>query len=94
MSMYIWKVKLEVKWQYVTKVGKKSTTHKDADPSEEFTVAAPSGIQAIERAKKVALDIEERGYTDDWSSESKIVIATPIKVLDVVGLELTDTLDG
>lgn len=94
MSMYIWEVTLEVQWKYVTKKGKKTSTYTDVDPSEEFTVAAPSGLAAIEKAKKLAVDSKERGYVDDWSSDDEIVTATPMKVLDVVGLELKDTLDG
>ena len=93
MEMYIWKVALEVEWKYVVKSGKTSKTHTDVESREDFTVAAPSGLQAIERAKKVALG-KERGYVDDWSSENEITTATPIKVLDVVGLELKETLDG
>ena len=93
MSMYIWEVNLEVEWKYITKSGKKSKTWTDVDSAEEFTVAAPSGVLAIEKAKKCALD-KERGYVDDWSSDSEETTATPTKVLDVVGLELKDTLDG
>lgn len=63
------------------------------DSREDFTVAAPSGVQAIEKAKKVALD-KERAYVDERSSENELTTATPIKVLDVVALELKETLDG
>lgn len=93
MSMYIWEVALEVEWKYVVKNGKTSKTHTDVESREDFTVAAPSGLQAIERAKRVALD-KERGYVDDWSSENEITTATPTKVLDVVGLKLKEALDG
>ena len=94
MEMYIWEVTLETKWKYVVKNGKKTVrTYTNTDASGKFTVAAPSGVQAIEKAKKVAVDAE-RGYVDDWSDENEIVTASPIKVLDVVGLNLKDTLDG
>jgi len=92
--MYIWEVILETEWKYVTKKGKKTTTHTDSDTDEHFTVAAPSGIMAIEKAKKVALDVKERGYVDDELSDGETVTASPIKILDVVGLSLKDTLDG
>lgn len=94
MEMYIWEVGLEVEWKYTVKKGKTTTSYTDVDSREDFTVASPSGIQAIERAKKVALD-EKRGYVDDWSSsEAETITATPVKVLDVVALELKETLDG
>ena len=95
MSMYTWEVTLETEWKYVVKNGNKIVkTYTDTDSSEEFTVAAPSGIQAIEKAKKIAMDSDERGYVDDWSDQNEIVTATPSKVLDVVGLMLKGTLDG
>jgi len=94
MSMYIWEVKLEVEWKYVTKSGKKSETWTDTEPDEEYVVAAPSGLQAIEVAKKCALNVKERGYEDDWSCAGEVTTAAPTKVLDVVGLELKDCLDG
>lgn len=94
MSMYIWEVTLETEWKYIVKNGNKTVrTYTDIDSSEIFTVASPSGTMAIEKAKKVALD-SERGYVDDWSDANEVVTATPIKVLDVVGLTLKDTLDG
>lgn len=93
MDMYIWEVRLEVEWKYAVKGGKTSKTFTDVDNDVSFTVASPSGFQAIEKAKKVALD-KERGYVDDWSTEGETTTATPTKVLDVIGLELKDTLDG
>ncbi len=93
MDMYIWEVQLEVEWKYVTKGGKKSKTWTCTDSDEHFTVAAPSGFLAIEKAKKCALD-KEREFVDDWSSNEEETTATPVKVLDVVGLELKETLDG
>ena len=93
MGMYVWEVKLEVEWKYtVTPSNGKSRTFTGVD-NESFTVAASSGVKAIEVAKKVALD-KERGYVDDWSSAEETTKAEPIKVLDVVGLELRETLDG
>lgn len=95
MSMYIWEVTLETEWKYVVKAGTKVVrSYKYTNSSEEFNVAAPSGIQAIEKAKKLAVDGKERGYVDDWSDENEVVTATPHRVLDIVGLELKDTLDG
>lgn len=93
MIMYIWEVTLEVEWKYTVKSGKTSKTFTEVESCEEFTVASPTGVKAIELAKKVALD-KERGYVDDWSAELETTTATPSKVLDVIGLELKDTLDG
>lgn len=94
MGMYVWEVKLEVEWKYtVTPSNGKSRTFTDVDSNEVFTVASSSGVKAIEVAKKVALD-KERGYVDDWSSAEETTKAEPIKVLDVIGLELCETLDG
>lgn len=96
MAMYVWKVNLEVEWKYTVKSGKTSKTFTD---NEEFTVASPTGVKAIEIAKKVALD-KGREYAeweeseDDWSDEDEVTTAIPSKVLDVVGLELKDELDG
>lgn len=94
-EMYVWEVGLEVEWKYIAKnleTGK-SKTFNDVDGSEKFTVAAPSGILAIEKAKKISLD-KRRGYTDDWSSSNEVVSTIPIKVLDVISLTLKETLDG
>lgn len=93
MAMYVWKVNLEVEWKYTVKSGKTSKTFTEVDNNGEFTVASPTGVKAIEIAKKVALD-KGREYTDDWSDELEITTAIPSKVLDVVGLELKDELDG
>jgi len=83
-----------VEWQYEVIIGgKKSKKFREALSDEVFHVAAPSGTKAIEVAKKVALD-KERGYVDDWSSAEENTTATPLKVLDVLGLELKETLDG
>lgn len=95
--MYTWKVTLEVEWKYTTTPAEgKSTFSTDVD-SEDYTVAAPTGLKAIEVAKKVALDKEERGFVDDWSnSDEKIkeIKGEPVQIIDVVGLELKDELDG
>lgn len=93
MEMYTWKVSLEVEWKYTVKSGKKSSSYTEVDNDVAYTVAAPSGLQAIEKAKRVALE-KNRGYTDDWSSDTETTVATPIKVVDVIGLSLESTLDG
>jgi len=94
MSMYVWKVSLEVEWKYTVKsINGKSVSRTDIDNDEHFTVAAPTGLKAIEVAKRIALH-KDRGYEDDWSSADETVTALPLKVVDVVGLTLETTLDG
>lgn len=94
-KMHVWKITLEVQNQFVVtdrNTGKQLRTSKDVEEME-FNVAAPTGFKAIERASKLALD-KENISLDDWSDHTEDFLTTPIKVVDVIGLELETSLDG
>lgn len=94
MEMYVWKVKLEVqyesKWKENGKV--KTSTWEDG---LEYTIAASSGRDAITKGEKVFLS--EAPWEGEHCMDDDSIVPTterPTKILDVVGLELLETLDG
>lgn len=95
MSMYIWKVGLELQWKSSWKVGKAIKSYLWEEDDLELTVSAESGRAAILKAEKLAMSKEpwEGVHYGDDDSETPST-ETPYKVLDVVSLELLQTLDG
>ena len=95
MSMYIWKVRLEVEWKQTWMEGKKQKSDFWTEDDKEYTVAASSGREAIIKAEKLAMAQEpwsgEHYLEDDTTVPSK---ETPHRGLDVLSLSLKETLDG
>ena len=94
MEMYIWEVRVEV--EYITR-------WKDSDGNEEndtwteeetYTVASPSGLGAVEKAKKLAKEFEPYDNKDDREKDEPIKTTTVNGVSDLIYLELKETLDG
>lgn len=95
MSMFIWEVTLEVEWKRTWTEGKKTKSEVWIDVDVNYTVAAQSGREAIIKAEKLAM--AQESWTGEHYCDDNSVIPTketPHRVLDIVGLELKDTLDG
>lgn len=95
MSMYTWKVTLDVQYKSTWKEGKVSKSSLWEESGIEYTVASPSGIEAMEKCKQIFMK------NDSWEGEhhldnNQVVPTTesPNKVLDITGLEFLDCLDG
>lgn len=94
-EMYVWKVGLQIQWKSEWTENKKKCSDYWEDENREFIVAAVSGYDAIKKAEKLALQQEPwpgEHYCDD--DTTILTREAPYKVLDIISLELLQTLDG
>lgn len=78
-KMFVWEVELEETWSFHVKG--------DCLDENTYTVAAKSGEEAVEKAKKIAL----AGSWEDDEDDNKVEKCVKVSL---IGLERTSELDG
>jgi len=92
--MYIWEVRIEV--EYITLWSDSDGKLQNEAWTEEnsYVVASPSGLGAWEKAKKLASEFEAFDNKDDREENEPIKTTSLNRVVDLVYLNLKETLDG
>lgn len=94
MEMYIWNIRIEI--EYATRWKSHDGGGEEETWTEEtnYTVAAPSGLGAIEKAGRLAKEFEPFDNSDEKEKDEPLKTTVFSRVVDVTYLELKETLDG